>query len=88
MFEGIFITTDSLDLAEAIQSPEVSLQTGMTRLMAYGPTFAELDSRVVSFVHRILNGAKPAVLAIEQPRGGERGEGLSLPLRCGEGWAA
>jgi putative ABC transport system substrate-binding protein len=36
-------------------------------LMAYGPTFAELNARVVSFVQRILNGAKPAVLAIEQP---------------------
>jgi putative ABC transport system substrate-binding protein len=36
-------------------------------LMAYGPTFAELNARVVSFVQRILNGASPAVLAIEQP---------------------
>ncbi len=35
--------------------------------MAYGPTFAELEERVASFVHRILKGAKPAVLAIEQP---------------------
>jgi putative ABC transport system substrate-binding protein len=36
-------------------------------LMAYGPTFAELEERVASFVQRILTGAKPAILAIEQP---------------------
>ena len=36
-------------------------------LMAYGPTFAELDGRVASFVVRILKGAKAADLPIEQP---------------------
>ena len=35
--------------------------------MAYGPTFTELDGRVAAFVHRIVKGAKPAELPIEQP---------------------
>ncbi len=36
-------------------------------LMAYGPTLAELDGRVATFVDRILKGAKPGKLPIEQP---------------------
>jgi putative ABC transport system substrate-binding protein len=36
-------------------------------LMAYGPTFAELDGRVAAFVDRILKGAKPGDQPIEQP---------------------
>jgi len=36
-------------------------------LMAYGPTFAELDGRVAAIVHRILKGAKPGDQPIEQP---------------------
>jgi putative ABC transport system substrate-binding protein len=59
-----------IDLAASRRIPAIYEWPDMADaggLMAYGPTFAELDSRVVSFVHRILNGAKPAVLAIEQP---------------------
>jgi len=59
-----------IDLAAARRIPAIYEWPDMADaggLMAYGPTFAELDSRVVSFVHRILTGAKPAVLAIEQP---------------------
>jgi putative ABC transport system substrate-binding protein len=36
-------------------------------LMAYGPTFAELDGRVTSFIDRILKGAKPADMPVIQP---------------------
>src|ERR1700730_15118251 len=36
-------------------------------LLAYGPTFAELDRRVATFVDRIIKGAKPADLPVEQP---------------------
>jgi putative ABC transport system substrate-binding protein len=36
-------------------------------LMAYGPTFAELDGRVAGFIGRILKGAKPAELPVIQP---------------------
>ncbi len=36
-------------------------------LMAYGPTLAELEGRVASFVQRIIKGARPGALPIEQP---------------------
>jgi ABC-type uncharacterized transport system substrate-binding protein len=36
-------------------------------LMAYGPTLAELLGRVAAFVDRILKGARPADLPVEQP---------------------
>lgn len=36
-------------------------------LIAYGPVHRELYRQVVSYVHRILNGAKPGDLPIEQP---------------------
>jgi putative tryptophan/tyrosine transport system substrate-binding protein len=59
-----------IDLAAARHIPAIYEWPDMADvggLMAYGPTFAELDSRVASFVQRIMNGASPAVLAIEQP---------------------
>ena len=36
-------------------------------LLALGPVITELDGRVAAFVDRILKGANPAVLPIEQP---------------------
>ena len=59
-----------IDLAAARRIPAIYEWPDMADaggLMAYGPTFAELNARVASFVQRILNGARPAVLAIEQP---------------------
>ena len=59
-----------IDLAATRRLPAIYEWPSMAEdggLMAYGPTFAELEERVASFVHRILKGAKPAVLAIEQP---------------------
>ena len=35
--------------------------------MSYGPQFVEISRRATSYVHRVLKGAKPADLAIEQP---------------------
>jgi putative tryptophan/tyrosine transport system substrate-binding protein len=36
-------------------------------LIAYGPSITEPLRRAAGYVHRILNGAKPAELPVEQP---------------------
>ena len=59
-----------IDLAEKRRIPAIYEWSSMAEdggLMAYGPTFAELDGRAASFVDRILKGANPGNLAIEQP---------------------
>jgi putative tryptophan/tyrosine transport system substrate-binding protein len=59
-----------IELAARRRIPAVYEWSSMAEdggLMAYGPILAELDKRVAAFVDRILKGAKPGDLPVEQP---------------------
>ena len=59
-----------IDLVAANRIPAIYEWPSMADdggLMAYGPTFVDLEGRVASFVVRILKGDKPGALPIEQP---------------------
>src|SRR5207245_3088882 len=78
------------ELATAARLPlmcEVRYFADAGALMAYGPSYADLARRAAGYVDRILRGAKPAELPVEQPTVFElvinmntaRVLGLSLP---------
>jgi len=59
-----------IDAAAKRRIPAVYEWGDMARaggFMAYGPMFTELDRQVATFIDRILRGAKPADLPVEQP---------------------
>jgi putative ABC transport system substrate-binding protein len=59
-----------IELAAAHRLPmtcETALFVAEGCLMAYGPNFTDMSSRAAVYVDRILRGAKPADLPIEQP---------------------
>jgi putative ABC transport system substrate-binding protein len=59
-----------VDLAARRRIPAVYEWSSMARdggLMAYGPAYADLNGRAAAIVDRILRGAKPGDLPIEQP---------------------
>jgi putative ABC transport system substrate-binding protein len=59
-----------IELAAAQRLPmacETKLFVSEGCLMAYGPDFSEMSHRAAAYVHKILNGAKPADLPVEQP---------------------
>lgn len=58
------------DLAAQAGLPSMSLDPGFAQaggLMAYGPDFFALARRGAHYLDKILKGAKPAELPIEQP---------------------
>jgi putative ABC transport system substrate-binding protein len=62
--------TQIADLAAKSQLPAIYPQTEFTEvggLMSYGLSITDLDRRAATYVDKILKGAKPADLPVEQP---------------------
>ena len=58
------------ELALASRLPTMAGEVGYAKaggLMNYGPNLPESWHRTATYVHKILNGAKPADLPVEQP---------------------
>src|SRR5579885_3230924 len=78
--DGIVVILDALIARSRDRLVELSIQSGLPTisgdpgfaaaggLMAYGPNFVDQMERAAYFVDRILRGAKPADLPVEQPR--------------------
>ena len=62
--------TEILDWAARIRLPVISQYAELTEaggLMAYGPNIPDIYRRAASYVDKILKGAKPGDLPVEQP---------------------
>jgi ABC-type uncharacterized transport system substrate-binding protein len=58
------------DLALKSRLPAVSIETGFAEaggLMSYGPNIPDSNRRAATYVDKIIKGAKPADLPVEQP---------------------
>ena len=59
-----------IEAAATHRTPAIYEWRDMARaggLLAYGPVIAEIDQRVAMYMHKILKGAKPGELPVEQP---------------------
>ena len=63
--------TQIVDLAVKSRLPAIYSQSEVAEdggLMTYGPSLTDLNGRAAVYVDKILKGAKPADLPIEQPK--------------------
>ena len=73
VFDDPFMTTHKrqiLDWAAKVRLPVISQYAELTEaggLMAYGPNIPDIYRRAASYVDKILKGAKPGELPVEQP---------------------
>jgi putative ABC transport system substrate-binding protein len=77
--QGILTTIEAIFFAQRAQVVQLAAQhrlpamypyrnvTDVGGLMSYGPNLAALSRRVASYVDKILKGAKPADMPVEQP---------------------
>lgn len=77
--EGLVVLPDRIFLHERRRLMDFAAQHGLPGvyayrelveaggLMSYGPSYADLHRRAALFVHKILKGASPADLPVEQP---------------------
>jgi putative ABC transport system substrate-binding protein len=59
-----------IKLIDQARLPAIYMETGFVAaggLISYGPNFAQLFRRAATYVDRILKGAKPADMPVEQP---------------------
>jgi putative ABC transport system substrate-binding protein len=54
-------------LAQSLRLPTMAPTRGFGAMLSYGPDYAAIFRRAVEFIARILDGAKPADLPMEQP---------------------
>jgi putative ABC transport system substrate-binding protein len=73
VFDDVLMTTHKtqiLNWAAKVRLPVISQYAELTEaggLMAYGPNILDIYRRAASYVDKILKGAKPAELPVEQP---------------------
>ena len=77
--DGLYVCTDPLLTLDQVRINTLALKQGLPTihafrqyveagaLMSYGPDFPDLFRRAADFVDKILHGAKPADLPVEQP---------------------
>jgi putative tryptophan/tyrosine transport system substrate-binding protein len=93
--QGLIVLTDPMTLRHRVPVVQLVARTGLPAmygfgefvraggLMAYGPSVPDLAKRAAIYVDKILKGAKPADLPVEQPTKFEFVINLKTPKALG-----